>query len=86
MLVFGKNRRAKHSQCVTVGERILKQLLDNGTHDAVEKQKVARLVTLFNPETETDDYIDFDHFAELWLNILILMVAILVHHPELNFQ
>jgi len=35
-----------------------------------EKQSAEKVLELFNPETDTDNYVDLDHFADLWLDIL----------------
>jgi len=67
----------KKKRALEVGEKILKQIFDNTKQDALEKQKIQRLITLFNPDPETEDYIDFDHFAELWLIILIPALDVL---------
>ena len=29
------------------------------------------VLDLFNPQLEAEDFIDYDHFAELWLSLLI---------------
>lgn len=67
----------KKRRALEVGYSILNQFANKPRIKPVQKQKVQRLLELFNPETESEDYIDFDHFANLWLSILIPSLDVL---------
>jgi len=36
-----------------------------------DKEIAQKLLSLFNTDADTDEYVDLDHFADLWLTILI---------------
>jgi hypothetical protein len=61
----------KKRRALQVGEKILKQLYGRSGTNLVKKAKLNKLLCIFQIEPETEDYIDFDHFANLWLTILI---------------
>ena len=66
VLLPWKKRRALQQ-----GEKILKHYTKNIFKLGEDKIHAERLLSLFNPETEDDNYVDLDQFADLWLDILI---------------
>jgi superfamily II DNA or RNA helicase len=60
----------KKKRALTIAERLLKQRIEKGLFEGAEKQKAEKLLTLFNTDFGPDDFIDLDHFADLWLAIL----------------
>jgi superfamily II DNA or RNA helicase len=62
----------KKKRALFVGQRILKQMLD-----ALPKNQhgngnlISSVLHLFNQNTEAEEFIDYDHFSELWLSLLI---------------
>lgn len=62
----------KKKRALVVGQKILKQMFDTIPEKQKEKKAIISMVLdLFNPQTEAEDFIDYDHFAELWLSLLI---------------
>lgn len=61
----------KKKRALEIGEKILKQYHDKIITKPEEKFKAEKLIALFNPVFDSEDYIDFDHFAVLWLTLLI---------------
>jgi hypothetical protein len=61
----------KKRRALQQGEKILKYHLSNIFISEKDKLNSQRLLALFNPETEEDNYVDLDRFADLWLDILI---------------
>ncbi len=62
----------KKKRALAVGEKILHQNLESLPKKENEKRaKILQLLSLYNPDPEVDDFIDYDHFAELWLSLLV---------------
>jgi len=61
----------KKRRALQQGEKILKHYTANVFKSGKDKLNAERLLALFNPETEDDNYVDLDQFANLWLDILI---------------
>lgn len=61
----------KKKRALEIGEKILRQYHDKIFTKPEDKSKAEKLIALFKPEFDSDDYIDFDHFADLWLTLLI---------------
>ena len=62
----------KKKRALVVAEKILKQMLDATSENQLErKNAISTILGFFNPSAETEDFIDYDHFAELWLALLI---------------
>lgn len=58
-------------RALEVGEKILRQYCDKIFRKAEIKLKAERLIALFRSESDLEEYIDFDHFADLWLSLLV---------------
>lgn len=62
----------KKKRALMVGQKILKQMIDAIPEKQKEKKTIISMVLeLFNPLPEAEDFIDYDHFAELWLSLLV---------------
>jgi homoserine trans-succinylase len=61
----------KKKRALNIAEGLLKQRIERKLFEGDEKEKAEKLLTFFKTEFDTDDFIDFDHFADLWLTILI---------------
>ncbi|MGK9119062.1 SNF2-related protein [Olivibacter jilunii] len=61
----------KKRRALEQGEKILKHYVSTVFKSNVDKLNAERILTLFNPESEDDNYVDLDQFADLWLDILI---------------
>ncbi len=62
----------KKKRALMVGQKILKQMIDAIPEKQKEKKTIiSKVLELFNPLPEAEDFIDYDHFAELWLSLLI---------------
>jgi hypothetical protein len=62
----------KKKRALTVAKKILKQMFDVVPERQIEKRKTILTVLEFlDPSPEAEDFIDYDHFAQLWLTILI---------------
>jgi len=61
----------KKRRALQQGEKILKHYTANVFKSGKDKLNAERLLALFKPETEDDNYVDLDQFANLWLDILI---------------
>lgn len=59
----------KKKRALEKGESILTKYRDSITTLA-DKQKCEKLIKLFDPNAD-EEYVDLDHFADLWLTILI---------------
>lgn len=66
VLLPWKKRRALEQ-----GEKILKHYIEALFNSERDKLNAEKRLTLFNPESGDDNYVDLDHFADLWLDILI---------------
>lgn len=60
----------KKRRALEQSERILKHYAPSFKSDR-DKLNAERLLTLFNPESGDDNYVDLDQFADLWLDLLI---------------
>lgn len=61
----------KKRRALEQGEKILTHYTSTVFKSDEDKLNAERLLTLFNPESEDDNYVDLDQFADLWLDILI---------------
>lgn len=61
----------KKRRALEVGELIVKEILVRRSARKPIVEKATKLLNLFNSEIETEENVDFDHFATLWLSILI---------------
>jgi len=61
----------KKRRALDVGYGILIQFVEKSRVKPELKMKAQKLLELFDPDIESEDYIDFDHFADLWLSILV---------------
>lgn len=61
----------KKRRALEQGEKILRHYMSTAFKSETDKVNAERLLTLFNPESEDDNYVDLDQFADLWLDILI---------------
>ena len=61
----------KKRRALQQGEKVLKHYTSNVFKSGKDRHNAERLLALFNPETEDDNYVDLDQFANLWLDILI---------------
>lgn len=61
----------KKRRALQKGEKILIYYATNVFKSDIDKLNSQRLLDLFNPESEDDNYVDLDQFASLWLDILI---------------
>ena len=61
----------KKRRALQQGEKILRYHATNVFKSGKEKINVERLLALFNPESEDENYVDMDQYANLWLDILI---------------
>lgn len=66
LLLPNKKRRA-----LKVAEMLLEQYIKQLKPGDIHKDKCEELLGLFNLEPDASEYVDFDHFADLWLSILI---------------
>ncbi|PVD50140.1 hypothetical protein DC498_21230 [Terrimonas sp.] len=60
----------KKRRALEQGEKILKHFTPTFKSEK-DKLNAERLLMLFNPESDGDNYVDLDQFADLWLDILI---------------
>ncbi|MBS1504021.1 MAG: hypothetical protein JST32_18265, partial [Bacteroidetes bacterium] len=61
----------KKQRALVVGQKILKKKIESVV-DAARKMKMEKLLSFFaDQKSHHDDYIDYSHFADLWLQILI---------------
>ncbi len=49
----------------------MKQYASTVFKNNTDKSSVEKLLALFNPESNDDNYVDLDQFADLWLDNLI---------------
>ncbi len=61
----------KKKRALEKGESILKKYHEKIFTSAEDKFKCEKLIALFDTKVDVDDYVDLDHFATLWLTILI---------------
>ncbi|ROI03257.1 hypothetical protein EGI16_11880 [Chryseobacterium sp. G0240] len=61
----------KKRRALEQGEKILNYHYEKIFKSSTEKIKAKKLLALFNPENKEDNYVDLDHFADLWLEIFI---------------
>jgi len=61
----------KKKRALTRGEAILKKYIDEKFKNCDVMPKAEKLLSLFHPSFDADEYVDLDHFSELWLAILI---------------
>lgn len=61
----------KKRRALEQGEKILKHYASKVFKLEEDKLNAERILTLFDAESEDDNYVDLDQFADLWLDILI---------------
>jgi superfamily II DNA or RNA helicase len=61
----------KKRRALERGEKILRHYLTNIFKSEADKGNAEKILTLFNPESADDNYVDLDQFADLWLSILL---------------
>lgn len=61
----------KKKRALKIGKIILTQSIEKKIFTNTALQKAVLLVSLFDPDPDTGEFVDFDHFADLWLNILL---------------
>ncbi len=61
----------KKRRALEQAEKILKQYASTVFKNNTDKSSVEKLLALFDPESNDDNYVDLDQFADLWLDILI---------------
>lgn len=61
----------KKKRALEKGESILRICHEKVFTSTEEKEIAQKLLSLFNTDTDTEEYVDLDHFADLWLTILI---------------
>jgi superfamily II DNA or RNA helicase len=62
----------KKGRALEVGLKILHQIVDKQNPlDPQRRQLIERLFKLFKQDPEMDDSIDYSHFADLWLTLLV---------------
>lgn len=61
----------KKRRALQVAQNLLLELLSRKTIKQSTRERIARLQKLFITETDGEEYVDFSHFADLWLSILI---------------
>lgn len=60
----------KKRRALEISQNILKSHRDK-VFSGESKVKAQKIFSLFELNIETDDYVDLDHFADLWLSILV---------------
>jgi len=66
-LLSWKKRRA-----LEIGQKLLKHFYNDSTKKKKDKKAIiGRLLSLYEPNEDGDDILDLDHFADLWLKILL---------------
>lgn len=60
----------KKRRALEISQNILKSHRDK-VFSGESKVKAQKIISLFELNIETDDYVDLDHFADLWLSILV---------------
>lgn len=61
----------KKKRALEKGENILKKYHEKIFISTEDKFKCKKLIALFDTKIDVDEYVDPDHFATLWLTILI---------------
>lgn len=61
----------KKKRALEKGENILKVCFEKVFKSTEDKEIAQKLLSLFNTDADTEEYVDLDHFADLWLTILI---------------
>jgi hypothetical protein len=61
----------KKRRALEIGQKCLINLEANPKTTENLRRLARKLLGLFNSETESDDWIDYNHLAELWLSILL---------------
>jgi superfamily II DNA or RNA helicase len=61
----------KKRRALERGQRILAHYATNVFKAELDVQKASKILLLFNPVSEDDQYVDLDQFADLWLSILL---------------
>jgi superfamily II DNA or RNA helicase len=61
----------KKKRALEVGKRILNELLNSVNIKDKRRYVIEKLLSLYEVDVETDEWIDYNHFAELWLSILL---------------
>lgn len=72
----------KKQRALTVGHKILKKKFELST-DVLSKGKMEKLLTFFaDNKSHHDDYIDYNHFADLWIQLLVPALDLLKENQK----
>ena len=61
----------KKRQALSVGQKMLKEITEDTVQPEQRKTLARRLLAFFDTDADSDEWIDYNHFAELWLSILL---------------
>ena len=61
----------KKKRALQVGQKLLKHFYDLSLQKRGKKTVIHRLLSLYDPDKDSDEILDLDHFADLWLKILL---------------